>query len=97
MTRIYSRTLLAIGLAGVLFASGRVAFIGLTHGASPLAIEYFASPDGGPAHVRKCPYVDWNRTDLIRLPQIRTTDAYSINTIPHASPSRNRMTPNTTC
>jgi len=68
MTKLYARTLIAIGLAGFLFAGGRLAFVGLTSGASPMAPQYFTVPEGGTAHVRGCPYVNWNRTDLIRLP-----------------------------
>lgn len=70
MTRLYARTLIAIGLIGVLLASGRVAWVGLTHGASPLTTKYFACPEGGPAHVHGCHYVDWGRLDkdLILLP-----------------------------
>lgn len=75
MTRLYARTLIAIGLAGFLFAGGRLAFVGLTHAESPLApVTYFVCPEGGPAHVRGCPYVNWNRTDLIKLPGRRAAE-----------------------
>ena len=75
MTRLYARTLLAIGILGALFACGRLAFVGLTHAQSPLApVVYFATPEGGPAHIRGCPYVNWSRKDLIRLPGRRAAE-----------------------
>lgn len=62
MTRLYARTLLAIGLVGVVFSVAKLAVI-----AQPVPTSYFACPEGGDAHASGCHYVDWSRKDLIRL------------------------------
>ncbi len=65
MTLLFARTLFAIGLAGVVFSVVKLAVIN-----PPAPTAYFTTPEGGPAHVHGCPYVDWDREgkDLIRLP-----------------------------
>jgi hypothetical protein len=65
MIHLYARILLALGLFGMLCSGGKLALIGLTHGASPQP-TYYALPEG-PAHVRGCRWADWTRTDLRRL------------------------------
>lgn len=62
MILLFGRTLFAIGLAGVLFSVAKLAVI-----TTPAPSAYFAAPEGGEAHVKGCPYVDWSRKDLIRL------------------------------
>lgn len=61
MTRLYARTLMVLGLAGVLFAGAKLAVI------PPAPASYYALPEGGPAHAWGCKWVDWTRTDLLRL------------------------------
>jgi hypothetical protein len=73
MIHLYARTLLALGLFGMLCSGGKLALIGLTHGASPQP-TYYALPEG-PAHKHGCPYVDWNRTDLRRLAGPRAAES----------------------
>lgn len=58
--------LMLAAFAGVVFFASQI--VGILSAPAAESPAYYVCPEGGPVHKRGCAYVDWSRTDLIRLP-----------------------------
>lgn len=78
MSQIYAKALLVLGLIGVSGSTGSIALVGLSHGALMSPPAYYVAPEGGPAHKQGCPYVNWHRGDLVKLPGVTSAATHGL-------------------